>query len=76
MNRVPTIQVTQRSVEVLQSQSDDRVADVLVVRQDFKTDVEDESMSKCNCVPVCDGESCVNNGVGDPNQHGMTPQTD
>ena len=74
--QVSAIQDTQRTVEMLLTQSDDRVPDVLVVRRDSRQMLGDEGMSRSDCLPVCDGESCVNSSVGDPNQHGMTPQTD
>ena len=37
--QVSTVQVNQRTVEMLLIQDDDRVTDVLVVRRDFKTRV-------------------------------------
>ena len=33
-------------------------------------------MSKRDCISVCHGESCVSSNMIDPNQHGITPQTD
>ena len=42
----------------------------------FESKVEDERMSKCDCVSVCDGESCVCGNMSDLSQSGTTSQTD
>ena len=63
------IQVPQRAVQM-------PLADFLVEPRDFKTDVEDGSMSKCDCVPRYDSKSYVNHGVSDSDRRETTPLTD
>ena len=74
--QVAAVQVTQGTVEMPPTQSDDRVADVLVVPRDFKTSVKGESTNKHDCIPMTDSDFHVNLGVSDHDRRDMTSMTD
>ena len=73
--QVSETQVTQKTVEMPVTHSDDRVTTVLVVQRDFTTSVGGESTSKRSCILMSDGVFHASQSANDFDQRDVTPMT-
>ena len=69
-------QMNQRTIELTLTQSDGGVTDSLVVQRSFKTNVESESTSKRECIPMLDTALHVSHDLNEHDRLDMVQMTD